>query len=165
MKKLLLFISIALFVASCSVDTECRQQIDVRLGVQLTGDSLCLSADSVTYEHTSFTNVRGLSVRGAQRDSLIEDGSKSISALSLPLRKDADTTAFILDYCGLEDSLIFAYTRQQTYVSLACGCAVFCTLDTVYCPTAQLVDSITVLNSAVTTVSEKHIKLYFHKPQ
>lgn len=135
------------------------------LGVQLQGDSLTLSADSVTYEHVSFTNVRGLSVRGAQRDSLITDGSKSISALSLPLRKDVDTTAFILDYCGLEDSLIFTYTRQQTYVSLACGCAVFCTIDTVVCPTTQFIDSVEILNTAVSTVSEKHIKLFFHTPQ
>lgn len=150
---------------SCTVDTECRQQIDVLLGIQLQGDSLRLNADSTDYEHVSFTQVSGMAVYGAERDSLIEDGSKSFKSLSLPLRKTSDTTAYVFCYRGLQDTLLLTYTRENKYISLACGCAVQAVLDTVYSPTAFFIDSIEIKNAAVTTVKETHIQLYFHLPQ
>lgn len=163
--RLFCILSIALSAASCAVDTECRQQIDVLLGIQMAGDSLRLATDSVNYEHVTFSSVRGMEVWGAGRDSLIVSEKDAFQQLRLPLRKDADTTAFVLNYCGLQDTLIFAYARNTTYISLACGCAVFSTLDTVYCPTMQFVDSLEILNTAITTAKENHIKLYFHKIQ
>lgn len=164
MKHFCLIIFSALLLASCAVDTECRQDIKVLLGAQMAGDSLRLSADSTTLEHTTFTSVRGMSVRGLGRDSLLQESNLSFSSLRLPLRKDADTTGFILDYCGLEDTLMLRYTRQDTYVSLACGCAVFATLDSVWCTFPQFIDSLDVLNTAVSTAKENHLKIYFHKP-
>lgn len=163
--KYLYLLALGLLMASCAVDTECRQQIDVLLGVQMQGDSLRIASDSIHYEHVGFSNVRGIEVWGAGRDSLIVGDKDYVQQLRLPLRKDADTTAFVLSYCGLQDTLIFAYTRNDVYVSLACGCAVFSTLDTVYCPTMQFIDSLEILNTAVSTAKENHLKLYFHKIQ
>lgn len=165
MRKLFYILIIALAATSCAVDTECRQQIDVLVGIQLKGDSLRLAADSVDYEHVTFNSVRGMEVWGVGRDSLIVTEDNSVQQLRLPLRKDADTTAFVLSYCGMRDTLIFTYTRTDVYVSLACGCAVFSTLDTVSCPSMQFIDSLQILNSAITTAKENHIQLFFHKPQ
>ena len=172
MKKLLhtataiAIVSLGILIAftSCTADTECRQQINVVVGVQLQGDSLRLNADSSAYDTVSFTSIRGLSVCGVERDSLISDGQKSISSLSLPLRKTADTTAFALSLAGVDDTIFIAYTREPNFISLACGCAVFSTIDTVDF-TSRFIDSVEVLNTAVTTVKENHLKLYFHLPQ
>lgn len=164
MRKVFYILILALAAASCAVDTECRQQIDVLVGIQLKGDSLRLATDSVNFEHVQFTSVRGMEVWGVGRDSLILTENNSVQQLRLPLRKNADTTAFVLRYCGLQDTLIFTYTRTDAYVSLACGCAVFSTLDSVYCPSMQFIDSLEIINSAVTTVKENHLQLYFHKP-
>ena len=155
---------IALGITSCTVDTECRQQINVVVGVQLQGDSLKLNADSTAYDTVSFTQIWGLSVCGVARDSLLSDGQKSISSLSLPLKKTADTTAFALSLAGVDDTLIIAYTRAPNFISLACGCAVYSTIDTIDY-TTRFIDSVEVLNTAVTTVKENHLKLYFHMPQ
>lgn len=155
---------IALGITSCTVDTECRQQINVVVGVQLQGDSLRLNTDSTAYDTVSFTQIRGLSVCGVSRDSLLSDGQKSISSLSLPLRKTADTTAFAFSLAGIDDTLLVVYTREPNYISLACGCAIFSTIDTIDY-TTRFIDSVEVLNTAVTTVKENHLKLYFHMPQ
>lgn len=151
-------------LSSCTADTECRQQINVVVGVQLQGDSLKLNADSSAYDTVRFTQIRGLSVCGVARDSLLSDGQKSISSLSLPLKKTADTTAFALSLAGEDDTLIIAYTREPNFISLACGCAVYSTIDTVDF-TTRFIDSVEVLNTAVTTVKENHLRLYFHLPQ
>ena len=162
--KAIVSLGIAIAFSSCTADTECRQQINVVVGVQLQGDSLKLNADSTAYDTVSFTQIRGLSVCGVARDSLLSDGQKSISSLSLPLKKTADTTAFALSLAGVDDTLIIAYTREPNFISLACGCAVYSTIDTVDF-TTRFIDSVEVLNTAVTTVKENHLKLYFHMPQ
>ena len=158
------FFFIILAITSCSVDTECRQQINGVVGVQLQGDSLRLNADSSAYDTVSFTQIRGLIVHGLEHDSLLADGLTSISTLQLPLKKKADTTAFVLSLAGIEDTLLIAYTRELSYVSLACGCAVLSTIDTLDF-TTHFIDSVELINTAVTTVKENHLKLYFHLPQ
>lgn len=153
----------ALAFACCTVDTTCRQDMRVRLGVALSSDSLRLNADSTAYEHVSFSNVGPLTVVGENCDSLLAD-SATLSLLFLPLRKDCDTTSFIVNYAGADNKVTLFCTRQETYVSLACGCAVMATIDSLACSGATL-DSAKILNTAVTTVQEKHISLYFHLPQ
>lgn len=202
----------ATLLASCAVDTVCRQEMGVTLGIAFSGDSIKVTTDTIkiptdtvkvpvdtvripvdtipsdsnlnfvdsvvysdsiiyrdsiayTYDSISFTSVKGMSVHGVLRDSLLADGTTTLSALRVPLRKDADTTAFVFTYRGAEDTLYISYDRQEMFVSLACGCAVFATIDSVWCPTAQFIDSLDILNTAVTTGKDNHIKLYFHNPE
>lgn len=136
--------------------------MEVRLSVQLQGDSLRLAADSSSWEHVSFTQAKGMSVCGVGATPLADQ--QTLSNISLPIKPDADECAYAITYQGQTDTLYLAYTREETYVSLACGCAVFALLDSVYSST-RFIDSLEVLNTAVSTAAEKHIKLYFHQTQ
>lgn len=135
--------------------------MQVYLRATLQGDSITFDADSIP-AHVSYTSAKGMSVWGVGRDSLIAD-SATVTNLALPLRKDADECAFILNHKSLSDTLYLAYTRDTQFISLACGCAVFARLDTVY-STSNYIDSIDVLNTNITTAKENHIKIFFHNP-
>lgn len=163
MRKILYILMAGLMLASCSVDKDCRQDMRVRLRVALEGDSLRLSDDETTWEHVRFSSVTGMQVWGAGRDSLIETGDKAISLVRLPLKKDADECAFVFAYQGQQDTLFLHYERQETFVSLACGCAVYATIDDIRL-TGAFLDSALCVNSNVTTFDETHVKLYYHKP-
>lgn len=148
-------------ITSCAVDTECRQDMRVRMGVSISGDSLRLMEDSVTYGHVSYSSVGPMTVYGEGSDSLMAD-SATVSTLYLPLRKDRDTCTYVFAFDGQEDTMEIYYTRKETFVSLACGCAVFATIDSVDWSTNAL-DSVKIINTAVTTIQETHLKLFFHK--
>lgn len=148
-------------LTACSIDTECRQDMQVYLRVALQGDSIAMNEDSVAY-HTTYTSIKGISVQGVGRDSLILDEATT-STLLLPLKKTEDACAFAITYQAQTDTLYLAYAREEVFVSLACGCAVMATIDTAY-TSHTFIDSLEVLNTAVSTAPEKHIKLYLHKP-
>ncbi|MBQ9339649.1 MAG: hypothetical protein IJS13_04860 [Paludibacteraceae bacterium] len=148
-------------LSGCELDKECRQDMRVRVGLRLTGDSLRLSADSITYEHVQYNNVGPMTIHGIGSDSLLAD-SADVSSIYLPLRKDADSSMYAIEYDGETDTLTITYSRQETFVSLACGCAVFATIDTAYCTTTNI-DSIKIANSNVTTQQETHIEVFVHK--
>ena len=133
----------------------------VRLGLSLTGDSLKLAADSVTYVHESFSNVGPVSIYGIGSDSLLADSS-SVSTAYLPLKKDSDSSLYVIAYDGAADTLTVVYELQETFISLACGCAVFATIDTLLY-TKEKIDSVKINNSNVTTQKETHITLFVHK--
>ncbi len=133
----------------------------VRLGVMVTGDSLRLAEDSVTLEHVSFSNVGPMSVYGLGSDSLISD-SAIVSTLYFPLRKDADSCSLVVEYDGAIDIVRIFYTRNEMFVSLACGCAVMATLDSI-AYTTNRVDSVKITNAAVTTNKETHLSVFVHK--
>ncbi len=135
--------------------------MQVYLHATLQGDSIAYDADSLP-THISYTSATEMNVWGVGRDSLIAN-SATVSNLALPLRKDADDCAFILCHKGLSDTLYLAYARDTQFISLACGCAIFARLDTVY-STSNYIDSIDILNTNITTAKENHIKIFFHNP-
>lgn len=151
-------------LGACSADTECRQKADVFLGVVFSGDSLRLNADSTDYEHATFTSVTGMQITGVGRDSILYGESKSITKAQLPLRPDTNITAFQLQYQGMNDTLYIIHDNQMNFISLACGCFVFHTInDSASYHTCHFIDSIRILNSQVTAKKEDHLRIYFHK--
>ena len=148
-------------LAGCELDKECRQDMRVRMGVSAIGDSLKLSEDSITYVHDSYSNVGPITIHGLDNDSLIAD-SAYLGTVYMPLKKDTDTSRYVIAFDDAEDTLTVVYERQESFVSLACGCAVFATIDTVMFK-AEKIDSIKVINSNVTTQKETHITLFVHK--
>lgn len=155
---------IAGLLTGCSADTECRQKADIYLGVTFVGDSLRLTADSTDYEHVQFTSVTGMQITGVGRDSILYDASANMSKAQLPLRPDSLITAYQLIYNGQSDTLYIVHDNQYNFISLACGCFVFHTInDSASYHTHHFIDSVHVLNTQVTSAKEDHLRIYFHK--
>jgi len=110
-----------------------------------------------------------------------EDGIASVlsftdkSKIELPLKTNEDSTkySFILNSTDVttanEDFLQFNYTRQNIFVSRACGYKTIFTLDPTTpfiktetsTPDGYWIQNITVETSNITTENETHIKIYF----
>ena len=140
-------------LSGCRPDTVCRQDTDVAMGV-----SVCwLQTDSTgtITEQTAFDSIR---VQGVGSDSVLYDNSKNLSALRLPLRADTCVTAFALLWHGTEDTLFVRHDNTRHFISQACGCMVYHTIDTVW-HSGNAIDSVAILNSTVESEEQENVQL------
>ena len=156
-------------LASCSADTECRQTTGIHLNVVFLCDSLRqstdsarLAKDSLAMDTIRFSTITGMQIHGVGRDSILYTEDQTISKAQLPLRPDSLHTDFVFTFNGITDTLIIHHQNDMQFISLACGCMVFHTLDGLSGPRI-LIDSTDILNSQVGTSNDEHIRLYFHK--
>lgn len=136
--------------------------MNVTMGVTIEADSLT-EVDGVL-QHTHYTSIPNLKIWGLGTDSLIANGNTSVSKLQMPLKKDVDQCAFVFNYYGVNDTLIFDYTRDVQLISMTCGCAVLANITQIHTQSALLIDSIRILNAAVSTIREDNVTIYIHKP-
>jgi len=122
---------------------------------------------------TVLKKVTNLAVKEVGSTSVINFNSES--EIQLPLKTNEDITKYslILNSTDVtidnEDFLQFNYTRQNIFVSRACGYKTIFTLDptTPYIktetstPDGYWIRNITVETSNITTENETHIKIYF----
>ncbi len=122
---------------------------------------------------TVLKNVTNLAVKEIGSTSVLSFASES--KIQLPLKTNEDITKYslILNSTDVtidnEDFLQFNYTRQNIFVSRACGYKTIFTLDptTPYIktetstPDGYWIQNITVETSNITTENETHIKIYF----
>ena len=122
---------------------------------------------------TVLKNVTNLAVKEVGSTAII--GFVSESKIQLPLKTNEDITKYslILNSTDLtidnEDFLQFNYTRQNIFVSRACGYKTIFTLDPTTpfiktetsTPDGYWIQNITVATSNITTENETHIKIYF----
>ena len=159
----------ALLLASCTTDTECRQTSGIRLNVIFNGDSLRPSTDSVrlsidpfAMDTIPFSTFSGMEIHGLGRDSIIYTVDEVINKVKLPLRPDSLHTDFVLTYNGHIDTLQIYHKNDMQFISLACGCFVFHTLDGVR-ESHAFIDSVRILNDEVSTSTDDHLCIFFHK--
>jgi hypothetical protein len=122
---------------------------------------------------TVLKKVTNLAVKEVGSTSVLSFNSES--EIQLPLKTNEDITKYslILNSTDVtidnEDFLQFNYTRQNIFVSRACGYKTIFTLDptTAYIktetstPDGYWIRNITVETSNITTENETHIKIYF----
>ena len=122
---------------------------------------------------TVLKNVTNLAVKEVGSTNVLPFTDKS--KIELPLKTNEDLTKYslILNSTDVitanEDFLQFNYTRQNIFVSRACGYKTIFTLDptTPYIktetstPDGYWIQNITVETSNITTENETHIKIYF----
>jgi hypothetical protein len=164
MKKILLLLVIALTFSDCEKDDICTEETTPRL---------ILEFYDISNPGTT-KNVVNLKITGVGVTNALGTYN-GVSKIELPLNTAEDTTKYslILDSNDTtnnnEDFLEFDYTRQQAYVSRACGYRTTFTLND---PTGVLLtDSVTpdsiwiqninVQTTSITTENETHIKIYF----
>lgn len=144
----------ATFVVSCRPDTICRQDIDVRLGVVVSWQQVDSSGGITT--KTAWDSI---SVQGVANDSLLYANAKNVTTLWLPLRPDTSQTAYVLTWHDKCDTIFVRYDNTRRFISQACGCMVYHTLESVRCG-GTIVDSVEVLNSLVETAKQENICVY-----
>ncbi len=141
-------LAIAFAMASCTPDTECRQDEHVRCVV--------VFADANTGEALAFDS---LTVQGVGSDSLILNNAKGVSKLSLPLRVDTTATSFLLTSGDIyQETITIYHTPAPYFVSMACGCFVYHTIDTIQTDNILFTQA-EILNSAVQNMPEDNIQL------
>ena len=122
---------------------------------------------------TVLKKVTNLAVKEVGSTAII--GFVSESKIQLPLKTNEDITKYslILNSTDVtidnEDFLQFNYTRQNIFVSRACGYKTIFTLDPTTpfiktetsTPIRYWIQNITIETSNITTENETHIKIYF----
>ena len=150
---LLLLVTGGGLLTGCRPDTICRQDTDVAMGVSVRW----LQKDSAgtTAEQNTFDSIR---VQGIGNDSVLYNNGKNLSALRLPMRPDTCVTAFALLWHGTKDTLFIRHDNTRHFVSQACGCMVYHTIDTVW-HSGSAIDSIALINSTIENNEQENIQL------
>ena len=167
MKKVILLVVILLsvFFSGCEKDDICEETTG-------TTPKLIIEFYDIL-NPTVLKNVTNLEVKEVGSTSVLSFNSES--EIQLPLKTNEDITKYSLMLNSTdvtidnEDFLQFNYTRQNIFVSRACGYKTIFTLDptTPYIktetstPDGYWIRNITVETSNITTENETHIKIYF----
>lgn len=156
--KTIFFAALALVLAACngSNDGTCYKERNVAVGVALYKAEYNESQESYVVSPVT----EQLTVQGLDNDSTLYK-ARSLNAVSLPLRIQADSSVFVLqrDSTGT-DTLVIFHTNENNFISMECGCFVFHTIKDVQV-TANQIDSAVVLDSKVNNVSGTHLRLYY----
>lgn len=156
--KILFLGLLTLVLLNCEPDKECRQTANVNCKVVFACDTM--GADSAMIR---FKTIDSLSVWGLGSDSVLYDNRKNVTSLLLPLRGDTTITKFLMVLHGSTDTITVYHQNTNTFISLACGCFIYHTIDTVLCSSA-LLDSVQILNTAVENYEQDNVRLYFTFP-
>ena len=166
MKKLILFlIVISMSISSCEKDDICDATTS-------TTPKLIIEFYDIL-NPTVLKKVTNLAVKEVGSTAIIGFVSESKIQLSLKTNEDITKYSLILNSTDVtidnEDFLEFNYTRQNIFVSRACGYKTIFTLDPTIpfiktetsTPDGYWIQNITVETSNITTENETHIKIYF----
>ncbi len=145
--------SYLLALTSCTPDTECRHDENVRCVI--------LFINGKTQNPIAFDS---LTVQGVGADSILMNNQKKVNKLSLPLRTDTTATSFLLTSgSSYKETITIYHTPAPYFVSMACGCFVYHTIDTIETTNMRLTQA-EILNTAVQNTPEDNIRLFFHLP-
>lgn len=155
-KQGLLFITIVLLClqVSCTVEKECRTEYTACLNVVLEADSVTRGGETIR-----MARLDSVSVQGVGRDTLWMNNQKNVERLGLPLRVDTTCTEYVCTFNSTEEYLRIYHTNNPHFVSLACGCFMYYTIDSIACD-GYAIDSIEVLNAQIENVSQDNVRLH-----
>ncbi|MDE6297024.1 MAG: hypothetical protein K2L89_04175 [Muribaculaceae bacterium] len=151
---------IVLFITGCSTE-ECY---DNRNALPFAGFYGVVDGKMGSISVESLT-IYGL---GAPGDSVLSEGSKSISNIYLPFRIDSDTTSYVFRIDNPEtseimvsDTVTFVYSRDVRFVSSACGASYVFNIQSIK-NSGLLIDSVVVPEGKITNADRENIEIYFN---
>lgn len=164
MKKIIVLLLFAISLSSCEKDDICTDETTPRLVLEFYDIS----------NPTNLKNVVNLKITG--EGQAILGSYNAINKIALPIDITNDTTKYslILNSTSLsgsnEDLLQFNYTRQNVFVSRACGYKTIFELNAA--PNGVIktdaatqdtfwIQDINILTTNIETENETHIKIYF----
>jgi hypothetical protein len=165
MKKILLLLMLSLSFSGCEKDDICVDDTTPRLIIEFFDDA----------SPANLKNVTNLKVTGVGETDALKVFT-GVSKIELPLKNIDDTTQYILILnststtgANNEDFLQFDYTRQNVYVSRACGYKTIyelnspngVTLTDAATPDQLWIRNISIQTTNIESENEVHIKIYF----
>ncbi len=154
MKYQFWIIGLLILLVGCEPDKSCRQSIYVACRVVLQGTEI----DSLG-EPVAFHEWDSVTVQGVGNDSVLYDNQYSVNRLLLPLKTDTTITAYSILWHDEYDTLYVRHTNTLNFISMACGCAIYHTIDSTWTNSARI-DSLVVINSAIEAVEQDNIRVY-----
>lgn len=144
----------AMLLAGCQPDTGCRTDMEVTAGVTVEWVEIDDNGHG-----TKIQQWDNVTVQGVDNDSLLYDQERSVKALRLPLRSDQTMTEYQITWHNQTDILHIQHTNNRQYISMACGCAIFHVIDSVWTD-GVFIDSLSLLNSTVENYAQDNIYLH-----
>lgn len=153
-KALWIILPIAFILAACEPDTGCRDSMATGMGVSVIRQLV----DSVSTQRIDQWD--SVLIQGVGADSVLYTYKQSAGkkTLNLPLRPNNTITAYQFQWHGETDTLYIQHTPLEHFVSLACGCAIYHTIDTVWA-FGSLIQKAEVINSAVERGERENVRL------
>ncbi|MCD7973561.1 MAG: DUF6452 family protein [Candidatus Azobacteroides sp.] len=143
---------IATLFFSCG-DTECSESTNATLA-------------AVFYiDEDNISSGDSLLVYGLHNDSLLIKVSTP-TIINFPLKLEEHTTSFVFDFTGdlqvdlVKDTVRFFHQNSPHFISEACGCAMFYTIDSIRY-TRHKIDSIAVVNKDIINEELENIQIFF----
>ena len=139
---------------SCRPDTVCRQDLEAAMGMTVQWTNI----DTAGVE-TIMNQWDSVLIWGVDCDIVPYLEVKSQSKLWLPLRVDTAVTTYQILWHEQMDFIEIHHANDRQFISNACGCMVYHTIDTVLFGGA-FIDSVEVLNTIISGTTEENILLY-----
>lgn len=151
---IVLFLFACTFIA-CEPDTACHQELQVTAQVVLQADSLNAAGEVLVY-----STWDSLAVLGLGNDVGLV--GRSLKTMSIELRPDTTLTQYLVQYHGRIDTLFIEHTPQVQYVSMACGCTMYHTIERAW-STDPRVDSVSIINASVELTAQDNLCIHMHE--
>ncbi len=123
------------------------------------GASVEWTSIDTTGIETIMSQWDSVQIWGIECDTVPYIEVKNQSKLWLPLRVDTAVTTYQILWHKQLDFITIHHTNDRQFISNACGCMVYHTIDTVLFGGA-FIDSVEVLNTIVSGTTEENILLY-----
>lgn len=150
-----LFLVLCSLFAACEPDTACHQELGSAVQITLSADSVTSAGDTAYYAQWDSVTVVGIG-------SDIGMQGKGVKVMGLELRPDTNLTAYLMLYHNQIDTLYIQHTPRQQFISMACGCAVYHTINAAWSSDPR-VDSVRIINASVESVAQDNLCIYLHE--
>lgn len=147
--SLALFIIIILHLASCTPEAcfeETNAFLKASMYLQVTGKNV--APDSITLYGVTMETSR------------IYKKSTAVKVAKIPLNASAGICSFVIRINGVYDTITFKYDSYPHLISKECGYTFYHTIDTTLY-TRNIIDTVRVTSSRVTTLNEENIRIYY----
>lgn len=165
MKRILVLLLLAISFSGCEKDDICTDETTPRLVLEFYDDA----------NPANTKNVTNLKIKGEGSFNDLDLGTFSgVSKIYLPLKNIEDTTKYSLirnsgSPSANEDFFQFNYTREELFVSRACGYKTIFELNAVdgvirtdaATPDEFWIRNYSIQTTNIDTENEIHIKIYF----
>ncbi len=177
----LILLQILFLVTSCGVDSTCRKDLNVIMGVSFYKKTLSSTTNTYTTTLTSIDSltvqgidslgmpVKHLSSSGVIVDSALYKNVSGVNKISLQLNKSkyATESKYVITYKKKSDTIVIVHNNSDQYLSLECGCIKVHSIDTVivatksFNSTKNFIESVKITNHDVNTTNAEHLQIYF----